>query len=283
MKRYKWLMLFSIVALAGVSLAKPFHKDEWQVLFNGKDLTGWDTYIGPPQDDGGKRLSDVPVGLNNDPEHVFTIVNDNGEKVIRISGENWGGISTKKEYENFHLQLMFKWGGLSWGQKKGKKKDSGLLYFAVGSHGADGGAWMRSQEFQIEEGNCGDYWGVAGGREDVHAIKKSDSEYVYDPVGEMYTFSATSKVGRHCIKRGDAERPSGEWNTLDLYCRGDTSVHIINGKVMMALYHSQQEDSGSVSPLTKGKLQIQSEGAEVFYKGIKIRSLDAIPQEFLKQ
>jgi hypothetical protein len=37
-----------------------------------------------------------------------------------------------------------------------------------------------------------------------------------------------------------------------------------------------------MSPLTKGKLQIQSEGSEVFYKGIKIKSLDAIPQEFLK-
>src|SRR6476659_756412 len=99
----------------------------------------------------------------------------------------------------------------------------------------------------------------------------------------MHTFSASSKTVRHCIKRGDAENPSGHWNTLDLYCHGDTSVHVINGKVMMVLYHSQQEDDGKLSSLTKGKLQIQSEGAEVFYKGIKIKSLDVIPQEFLKQ
>lgn len=280
MKRYKYLLLLLATSIVAVGFIKPFYGDDWTLLFNGKDLSGWDTYIGPPLDDAGKKLSDVPVGLNNDPKHVFTIVNDNGEKVIRISGENWGGISTKKAYENFHLQLMFKWGSLTWGSKKGKKKDSGLLYFAVGPHGADYGAWMRSQEFQIEEGNCGDYWGVAGGREDVPAIKKSDSEYVYDPSGQMYTFSATSNVGRHCIKRGDAENPSGEWNTLDLYCHGDTSVHVINGTVMMVLYHSQQEDDGKVSPLTKGKLQIQSEGAEVFYKGIKIKSLDAIHKNF---
>jgi len=283
MKRYNHVVVFAATAFVAASFIKPFHNDDWTQLFNGKDLSGWDTYIGPPSDDARKKLSDAPLGLNNDPKHVFTIVNDNGEKVIRISGENWGGISTKKEYSNFHLQLMFKWGSLTWGQKKGKKKDSGLLYFAVGPHGADGGAWMRSQEFQIEEGNCGDYWGVAGGMEDVHAIKKSDSEYVYDPSGKIYTFSATSNVGRHCIKRGDAEKPSGEWNTLDLYCHGDTSVHVINGKVMMVLYHSQQEDNGQVSHLTKGKLQIQSEGAEVFYKGIKIKSLDAIPKEFIKQ
>jgi Domain of Unknown Function (DUF1080) len=258
------------------------HKQDWESLFNGKDLSGWDTYLGPPLDDAGKKMSETPVGLNNDPKHVFTVVDDQGEKIIRISGEAWGGISTKKEFENFHLQLKFKWGSLSWGSKKGKKKDSGLLYFAVGNHGADYGAWMRSQEFQVEETNCGDYWGVAGGMEDIQATKKSDSEYVYHPAGELYTFSATSKTGRHCIKRLDAEKPSGEWNILDLYCHGDTSVHVINGTVMMVLIHSSQMENGQELPLTKGKLQIQSEGAEVFYKRIRIQPLRSIPAELLK-
>ncbi len=283
MRSHKWNTLLLLLCIIALSFTKTFHKkNDWQKLFNGKDLSGWDTYLGPPLDNAGKKLSDVPVGLNKDPKHVFTIVGDNGKKVIRISGENWGGISTKKEYADFHLQLKFKWGSLTWAQKKGKKKDSGLLYFAVGEHGADYSTWMRSQEFQIEEGNCGDYWGVAGGMEDIPAIKKSDSQYVYNPAGQLYTFSATSEVGRHCIKQGDAENPSGEWNTLDLYCHGDTSVHVINGKVMMVLYHSQQMENGEALPLKKGKLQIQSEGAEVFYRDIMIKSLEAIPVEMLK-
>ncbi len=281
MRVYKFLIISTAVTI--LSFSDGVNNDDWQFLFNGKDLNGWNTYLGPPLNDAGKMLSDIPLGLNNDPNHVFTVVKDNGENVIRISGENWGAISTKKEFENFHLQLMFKWGSLSWGQKKNKKKDSGLLYFSVGKNGADYGAWMRSQEFQIEEGNCGDYWGVAGGMEDIPAIKKSDSEYVYNAVGQMHTFSATSDVGRHCIKQGDAEKPSGEWNVLDLYCHGDTSVHVINGKVMMVLYHSLQSDDDEIRPLTKGKLQIQSEGAEIFYKQIKIKKLDEIPSEFLKQ
>lgn len=280
MKRSRSFMILATIIT--ISLVQRFQKDDWQPLFNGKDLDGWDTFIGPPLDDAGKKLSEVPVGLNNDPKQVFTVVENGGEKVIRISGENWGAISTKKEYQNFHLQLMFKWGSLSWGQKKNKKKDSGLLYFSVDDYGADYGAWMRSQEFQVEEGNCGDYWGVAGGMEDIPVLKKSDSEYVYMPGEPMLNFSATAKVGRHCIKRGDAEKPTGEWNVLDLYCHGDTSVHVINGKVMMVLYHSQQSDNGQLTSLIKGKLQIQSEGAEVFYKQIKIKSLDAIPPELLK-
>lgn len=283
MKQLKPLLLLLLPCFVVLGFTRAFYNNNgWAMLYNGKDLSGWDTYIGPPLDDAGKILSDKPVGLNTDPQKVFTIIEQEGEKIIRISGESWGGISTKKEYENFHFQLKFKWGALSWGQKKGKKKDSGLLYFAVGDHGADYGAWMRSQEFQIEEGNSGDYWGVAGGIEDIPAVKRSQNEHVYDPAGEMFTFSATSKTGRHCIKRGDAEKPSGEWNTLDLYCHGDTSVHVINGQVMMVLYHSKQLDKGQELPLTKGKLQIQSEGAEVFYKDIKIKSLGIIPGDMFK-
>lgn len=282
MKFHKSLFLLLVIYLLAQSFARIEQQSQWTSLFNGKDLTGWDTYIGPDLDSTGKIIGDKPVGLNNDPKHVFTAVKENGENVIRISGEEWGGISTKKEYENYHFQLKFKWGNLSWGQKKNKKKDSGLLYHAVGPHGADYGAWMRSQEFQIEEGNCGEYWGVAGGMQDIPAIQNSDSDYVYNPAGKIYTFSATSPVGRYCRKAIDAEKPSGEWNTLDLYCHGDTSVHVINGKVMMVLYNSSQMENRQALPLTKGKLQIQSEGAEVFYKDIKIQPIHKLPRNVLQ-
>ena len=41
---------------------------------------------------------------------------------------------------------------------------------------------------------------------------------------------------------------------------GDTSVHVVNGKVMMILYHNSQVENGQVLPLTGGKIQLQSEG-----------------------
>jgi len=275
-------LLLPLIICAGFTFVSE-GKNNWTTLFNGKNLQGWDTYIAPDMDPAGKALTGIPVGLNRDPRKVFTVVKDAGEKVIRISGENWGGISTQKEYENFHFQLKFKWGDLTWGQKKNKKKDSGLLYFAVGPHGADYGAWMRSQEFQIEEGNCGDYWGVAGGMETVKVRKMPapDTNFVYNPQGEPITFSAGSKYGRHCLKQANAENATGAWNTLDLYCHGDTSVHVINGKVMMVLFHSSQMENGQVLPLKKGKLQIQSEGAEIFYKDIKIKPLSSIPAGLL--
>jgi Domain of Unknown Function (DUF1080) len=280
--KHCYLVLFVYWILI-LGCSKSFAQNaNWKSLFNSKDLSGWDTYLGPGFDSAGNKRNGPPVGVNTDPRHVFSVVEQNGEKVIRISGEEFGAISTIKEYENFHLQLEFKWGSLTWPPKKNKKKDSGLLYHSVGPYGADYGAWMRSQEFQIEQGNCGDYWGVAGGMEDIPVIKKSDSEYVYNHAGALLTFSANSKSGRRCIRGLDAKNPTGEWNIIDLYCHGDTSVHVVNGKPVMVLFHSGQWIEGKKLPLTKGKLQIQSEGAEVFYKQIRIQPLSEIPGELLR-
>jgi hypothetical protein len=281
MKPAKFILPLLLCAVAfGFTNSKK--KDYWKILFNGKDISGWDTYIGPDIDSKGKYITGQPLGLNNDPRKVFTVVNQDGENIIRISGENWGALSTQNAYENYHLQLQFKWGGLTWGQKKGKKKDSGLLYHSVGKYGADYGAWMRSQEFQIEQGNCGDYWGVAGGMADMPVTIKTDTEYVYNPKGALITFKDGTKQGRHCIKQGDSENPVGQWNTVDLYCHGDTSIHVVNGKVMMVLYHDRQVDNGQETPLNKGKIQLQSEGAEVYYRKIKIQPIDRLPVEMVK-
>jgi len=237
-------------------------------------MDGWDTYIGPAYDSVLGKTTGEALGLNLDPHRVFTLVKDgDNQNLIRISGQDFGAITTKQSFSDYHLHLQFKWGKTIWPQKKGKKRDSGLLYHSVGRQGADYGNWMRSQEFQIEEGNCGDYWGVAGGFEEIPSDQISDSQYVYNPLGKMRVFGAQTKTGRHCIKKGDAENPTGEWNSVDLYCHGDTSVQVMNGKIMMVLYHSQQYDDGNASKLVEGKIQIQSEGAEVFYKDIKIRPI----------
>ena len=252
-----------------------------ETLFNGKDLTGWDVYIGAPYDTVQKKFAGNRLGLNNDPDKVFTVTTVDGDPAIRISGERFGGISTKTEYRNYHLRLQFKWGELKWHPKRDSKRDSGLLYHAVGEHGADGGFWMRSQEFQIQEGDCGDYWGVAGGIADVPAVEQKPKRWVYTPGGTLLTFSEKSPRGRNCIKNPDGENPYGEWNLIDLYCFGDTSVHVVNGKVTMVLYNSRQFSNVGEKPLAAGKIQLQSEGAELYYRDITLQSISAIPARVL--
>jgi Domain of Unknown Function (DUF1080) len=256
-------------------------KPAWNTLFNGSDLKGWDTYLGVVRDDSMKTIDSIPVGLNKDPLKIFSVVTEDNQPALRISGQQHGGISTVDEYSDFHLMLEFKWGKAKTASFKNRKRDSGLLYFAVGPHGADYGSWMRSQEFQIQEGDCGDYWGVAGGMFDVPATRDSAGNYRYDKNGTLTAFSATSPAGRRCFKNPDTEKPSGEWNTIDLYCKGDTSVHMVNGIVDMILYHSRQSDNGVETALKKGKIQLQSEGNEIFFRNIKIEPIREIPDSVL--
>lgn len=255
---------------------------QWRPLFNDKNLDGWDTYLGPRYDSVKNSFDTTKIlGLNKDPQKIFSVAKVDGTAAIRISGEHFGGISTKESFSNYHLKAEFKWGRKKWNPRKDKVRDSGILYHAVGKHGADFGFWMRSQEFQVEEGNVGDYWGVAGGSFDVPA-SPHEKNYVYDPNGRLLTFNEKSKVGRNCVKSADAEKPSGQWNTVEIYCLGDTAVHMINGRVNMILYHSAQLDKGNLTRLSRGKIQIQSEGAEVFYRNIQIEKIKKLPEEILK-
>ena len=248
--------------------------DDWTPLFNGKNLAGWDTWLGRPNQE-----KDV-VGLNKDPKHVYTVVESDGQPAIRISGEIFGAITTQKEFENYHLKLEFKWGEKRWPPRVKAVRDSGLLYHCVGPHGAAGTFWMKSQELQIQEKDCGDYWSVAGGIVDVEAVKKGGA-LVYQKGGDKFTVPSKG-IGPRIIKSPDHENPTGQWNTIELIAVGGTSVHIVNGKVVMILTGSRHVVDGTETPLTQGKIQIQSEGAEVFYRNIAVRPLTAIPEKYLR-
>jgi len=276
MKRFRPLSLLLLFAF--VPALPAGDKDgDWRSLFNGKDLSGWDTWLGRPSK--GKDI----VGLNKDPENVYTIVEVDGKPAIRVSGQIWGAITTKEEFENYHLKLEFKWGEKRWPPRDKTVRDSGLLYHCVGEQGAQGTFWMRSQELQIQERDCGDYWSVAGAIVDVEGVRKDGKgPVVYKKGGMKYTVPSKESGGNRIVKSPDNEKKTGEWNTIELLCVGQTSVHIVNGKVNMILTGSRQKVDGKEVPLTKGKLQLQSESAEVYYRAVAIRPLSTIPEKYLK-
>jgi hypothetical protein len=262
-----FLAIFIIALLTTCNQVK-----DKEVLFNGVDLIGWDAYVAPASD------SSAPLGINQDPNHIFSVVQLDGAPAIRVSGEGYAGLSTTREFRNYHLTLEFKWGVAKIPSFQNRKRDSGVLYHANGPHGVDARAWMQSQEFQIQEGDCGDYWGVAGGIFDIPATKNQQGEYVYDSKGSLLTFQDKTEIGRRCIKMPDNEKPTSEWNKVELYCFGDSSIHIMNGVVVMRLYHSQQSDNGILTSLKGGKIQLQSEGCEVYYRSLTVEPIGRIPE-----
>jgi hypothetical protein len=157
-----------------------------------------------------------------------------------------------------------------------------LLYHVHAPAGAEGRTWARSIELQIQERDVGDLYAV-GSAIAVRAKVRPGSqpaEYVYDPAGVWTYFSQIPGQTGRCIKDLDNERPTGEWNTVELICLGPDSLHIVNGKVVMRLYGATKIDGPVPTPVTSGAIILQSEGSEVFYRDISVRSISAIPAEY---
>lgn len=282
---------FSRTALLGVALvllasASPVGAaDAWRPLFNGHDLKDWEMFMTNPEpawevpglkrDATGRYLE--PIGKDRDPLKVFNIVTADGGPVIHITGQGFGVITTKESFANFHVRLQVKWGERKWGSKLNKPRDTGLLYFVHGEPGFDHATWPRSIEFQIQEHDMGDLYAL-GAQITVNATPK-DRLRLYDPAGAPTLFVQLPPVGNRCVKLGDPEKPNGEWNTLDLYCVGDESVHVVNGVVVMRLQHAQRLDGPAPAPLTGGRISLQTEGAEVYFRNVEITPLAALPEE----
>jgi len=278
----------TIALLSGILLISSCSVKKGDSLFNGKDLSGWYTYLSVPdssvqselpRDSSGKYFQ--APGLNNDLFNVFSVVENDGEPAIRISGELFGILVTEKEYENYHLTLEFKWGDKKFAPRADKKRDSGVLYHSVGPEGAWGGVWMKSKECQVQEGDVGDFIVVDTGVAVIPCVFDTlQNIYNYDENGIPLAFTVKFS---YCHKSADYEKPLGEWNTLEIYTVGENSVHVVNGNVNMRAYINNVSENGKLISHTKGKIQLQSEGAEIYYRNINIEPITELPEGIWKE
>jgi hypothetical protein len=201
---------------------------QFKELFNGKDFKGWYTFV-----DGS--------GKNSDPSKIFQIERDG---VLHISGEKFGYLCTEDVFENFHLKLEFKFGEKKWAPRLDQVRDSGILYFIPKDESDK--IWPSGIECQIQEGDVGDFWMIGKTTIVIDGQRTEPGDYV------------RSK------KKKDAERPHGEWNTVEVIVKDGHCTHIVNGVTV---------SEGSDPSVRKGKLLIQSEGAEIFYRKITLQSL----------
>jgi hypothetical protein len=288
------LPAFGVAAALFVSAnVLPAAEGSWKSLFNSRDLDGWDTWLSSKG--GGyvdpKTAKDPPLGLNNDPLGVFTIVEKDGAPAIRVSGQVFGAITTKEEFGNVHIRVEYKWGEKKWPPRHQPKhyRDSGILYWCVGPHGAGSGAWMRSVECNIMEKGVGQWWGVAGTYVDIEGRKvvlekepavpyrgESPGEtcILYTPGGPQFT------TGEGITSPLDPEK-AGDWNICEVIAWGNTGIHILNGQVVLVLTNPRYREGDREIALTRGKIQLQSEGAELFYRKIEVRPIEEIPANLL--
>ncbi len=200
-------------------------------LFNHKNLDGWTIFI-RHVDEKGKPQPNIDT--KTDPGGVFKVE----DGAIHISGAEFGGLTTKEEFTNYRLKVEFKWGEKRWLDRKNRPRDSGILVHCIGPDKV----WTKSIECQVQEGDCGDFWLVDG------TTLKIDG-----------TVEKTMRT-----KKKDAEKPRGEWNTIEVVCDGGKITNIVNGVVV---------NEGVEASVTKGRILLQSEGAEVWYRKVEVLPL----------
>jgi hypothetical protein len=263
---------------------------EWVKLFNGRDLEGLDRYVAAPP--GSKQ----PFGLNNDPRGVFKVDNVDGRGAIHVSGELYGAVTTHAEFTNVHIRVAYKWGEKKWPPRDQPKhyRDAGMLYWCIGPNGAGSGAWMRSSENNIMEKGVGQWWSVAGTYCDVEGRnvvldKMPDVPYRGESPGEECVLwvpgakTYTVKPSEGITSPYDYEKPHGEWNICESILWGPVCIHMLNGKVTLVITNPRyKNEHGAEERLWHGKIQLQSEAAELFYRDFEAREIDSIPTELLK-
>ena len=283
---------FLSICLTIVVTSAAHAADDWQPLWNGRDLSDWSTWLEKPHPSsevpGVARGADgkytEAIGVNRDPLKVFTVVKEDGQPAIRISGEVFGELRSRTSLENYRLRLQFKWGKAKWPPRDDAEtpRDSGLLYHVHAEPGAEGRTWARSIELQIQERDVGDLYAI-GSEISVRSTPRTSNGHEmfdYHPSGEYRVFSQVPGKQGRCIKQPDTEKPNGEWNTVELVCFGEDCIHIVNGSVVMRLREPRRIDGAKPLPVTSGPIILQSEGAELFYRNIEFMPITAIPAEF---
>lgn len=258
--------------------AKKVKSKHWVSLLD-KELSQWEVWTGVPepsvqnlpssyqQDENGENKT--PIGLG-DPMGIFKVTEDEiGELILNISGEVYAGLTSKKDHSNYHLTFLFKWGEKKYEPRLERKRDNGLLYHCHGEHGAFWNVWKSSLEYQIQEGDFGDLYKLAGAKADV----------TVDEEGKWTADATELSTGVRTIRQLDAESPHGKWTRIDLYVLEDSAVHLVNGKVVLALTNAISKEGNK---LDNGQIQLQSESAECYMKDIQMRPISKLPRWITK-
>ena len=208
----KCLLLFFSVVLFFTSC------QETVSLFNGSDLDNWGFVL---------------VDDSQNASEVFCIKDKN----IHIAGSPFGYMYTKEKYENFKLELEWRW--------PEEASNSGIFLFVQG----DNQVWPNAIECQLKAGNAGDMVLLNG---------SNVAEFVLEAGEERPRFPVVKK------KEESSEFSVGEWNKAEITCQNGNITIYINGVL---------QNKGSESLHKSGHIALQSEGKDIQFRKLKLFKL----------
>jgi Domain of Unknown Function (DUF1080) len=226
-------ILFSVcLTLALASCAPPKEKPATSnSLFNGVDLTGW--HVDVPDMDTANSTAPNPF-----------IIRDS--MLVSLGTPN-GHLITDSVFENYRLEVEYRFAGTP--------GNCGVLVHASTPR-ALYKMFPKSLEVQMMHENAGDFWCI------VEDIKVADME---SRRGPKENWGITEGKERRVKNLTDgSEKPVGEWNTMNIECRGNTIKVWVNGTLV---------NDGFDCTVSKGQIAVQAEGSEVEFRKIVLSKL----------
>jgi hypothetical protein len=244
--------LFCLLALAPSLLTAA----ETLALFNGKDLTGWT--LDTPARDGMTADKEVPMkdGIMTIDTRKMEWWNANPpsfmvrDGVLVSMGNPKGHLVTEQEFSNYKLVVEYRF-------SKSPGNCGVLVHASSPRYLYD--MFPKSIEVQMMHENAGDFWCIG------ENIEVPDMEVRRPRKDENQKFGGEAPDARRIIRHThNVEKPLGEWNTMEIECKGDEIIVQVNGKLV---------NHGKKSTASTGKIALQAEGAEVEFRKVELTKL----------
>jgi hypothetical protein len=244
----------ALALLAGLMLAGCAGR----TLFDGRTLAGWKAEL--ISDNGSSADAASLFRVEGGAIHVYPDAPDGSAQPHAI-------LVTDSVYADYRLHIDYRWGTGAYAARQGKPRDAGVLVHILPDTPGLVPVWYRwplSLEYQIMEGDSGSAY-----------LLKARATGMVDPatgvakqarlIGRDYD---SYKLARSANAR---ERPG--WNSVDIEVRGDSATFWLNGRVVNRVTRIEEDRPGAPVPMTKGRIALQAESAEVFYRNIRITPL----------
>jgi hypothetical protein len=216
-----------LLLLALPAFAKPVS------LFNGKDLAGWTV--------------DVPKA-DKDPNTPPSFIVRDG--MLVSLGKPGGHLVTDGIFSDYKVVVEYRF------VKEGG--NCGVLVHASKPRRLYG-MFPQSIEVQMMHENAGDFWCIGENIEVPEMEKRRPKK------DASQKFGGDQTDARRILNLTDgSEKPLGDWNVMEIECKGDEIKVWMNGTLV---------NHGSKSTVTSGKIALQAEGVEVEFRKVELTKL----------
>ena len=185
------------------------------------EFPGWKSFHEPP----GAKTGDV---WHLQPDGVLVCV-----------GKPRGYLYTEEVYKDFVMRFEWRY------PAGAPKSNGGVLVRMTGGNAI----WPRCLEFQLNQGQTGDFWAIRG--------------YEFAGPAERLKISTNNAQGvlRHLKRLGDVEKPVGEWNQFEGIVQGGTVTQKVNGQMV---------NKATGCEAVSGHILITAEGQEIHFRKMEI-------------